>query len=121
MRYRKLDENGDYSFGNSQSNFMANTPETVGQAVLTRLNLWIGEWFADISDGTGWDTSVLGKGTESLFELTLRQRVLETPGVDRVTDFQATFDGDVRRLSVEITIDTVYGVAIINTASGSNA
>lgn len=118
MRYRKLDENGDYSFGNSQSNFMANTPETVGQAVLTRLNLWIGEWFADISDGTGWDTSVLGKGTESLFELTLRQRVLETPGVDRVVDFFAKFDSDVRRLTIEITIDTVYGQAIV---SGSNA
>lgn len=118
MRYRKLDESGDYSFGNGQSDFMANSPEAVGQAVLTRLNLWIGEWFADISDGTGWDTDVLGKGTNSLFELTLRQRVLETLGVESIVDFQAGFDSEARRLTVQITINTIYGQT---TVTGSNA
>lgn len=109
MRYRKLDENGDYSFGMGQTDFLKDTPEAVGQAVLTRLKLWVGEWFANTSDGTGWATDVLGKGTSSIYELMLRKRVLETQGVLGINDFQAQFDADQRTLSIQINIDTIYG------------
>lgn len=109
MRYRKLDENGDYSFGMGQTDFLKDTPEAVGQAVLTRLKLWVGEWFANISDGTGWATDVLGKGTSSIYELMLRKRILETQGVLGINDFQAQFDADTRTLSIQINIDTIYG------------
>lgn len=109
MRYRKLDDAGDYSFGLGQSDFMVNNPEAVGQAVLTRLNLWVGEWFANIDDGTGWSTDVLGKGTSSLYEMMLRNRVLGTPGVKSILDFQSSLNPDERRLTIQITIDTIYG------------
>lgn len=109
MRYRKLDENGDYSFGSSANNFYVNLPEAVAQAVMTRLRLWLGEWFADTSDGTGWSQSILGKQPKSLYELTLRQRVLETQGVSSIVDFQSSLDADKRLLSVSMTVNTIYG------------
>ena len=37
MKYRKLTENGDYAFGRGGADMHADTPEAVGQAVLTRL------------------------------------------------------------------------------------
>ena len=40
MKYRKLTENGDYAFGRGGADMHADTPEAVGQAVLTRLRLF---------------------------------------------------------------------------------
>lgn len=109
MRYRKLDEHGDYSFGLGKADFLLNSPDTVAQAVLTRLNLWVGEWFANIDDGTGWTSDVLGKGNSGLYEMMLRQRVLATPGVKSILGFQAIYAADSRRLTVYISLDTLYG------------
>lgn len=114
MRYRKLSSDGDYVFGSSKNDFLVNTPEAVAQAILTRLKLWLGEWFADTADGTGWNQSIVGKHSKNLYELTLRQRVLETPGVTNITDFQSSLDPDTRRLTVTMTVNTVYGEAYLN-------
>ena len=114
MRYRKLDVNGDYSFGAGKADFHVNSPEAVAQAVLTRLNLWVGEWFVNVDDGTGWTTDVLGKGTSSLYELMLRDRTLGAPGVKSILDFQATYKADSRELNVQIDIDTIYGQATVS-------
>ncbi len=111
MRYRKLDDDGDYSFGQGQNNFHINTPEGVAQAVMTRLKFWVGEWFADTSDGTGWSADVLGKFTDHLFELMIRQRILSTQGVLRVDSFDSQFNGETRKLSIQTTITTIYGSA----------
>jgi len=114
MRYRKLDENGDYVFGVGVNSFLINSPEAVAQAVLTRLKLWMGEWFADTSDGTGWNQSILGKQSNNLYELTLRQRVLETPGVQSIEEFQSSLNSETRKLSVSMTVNTIYGSINLN-------
>ncbi|WOE32189.1 MULTISPECIES: hypothetical protein [unclassified Acinetobacter] len=111
MRYRKLDDDGDYRFGHNQNDFHVNSAEGVAQAVMTRLKLWTGEWFADTSDGTGWGTDVLGKYTNEMYEMLLRQRILETSGVERIDSFESSFNGSTRKLSIEATITTVYGTS----------
>ena len=114
MRYRKLDKDGDYRFGAGSSDFHINTPEAVAQSVETRLKLWMGEWFADTKDGTGWNEAILGKHSKNLYELTLRQRILETPGVMSIDDFQSSLDSNTRRLTVLTTINTIYGQASLD-------
>lgn len=114
MRYRKLSSDGDYVFGSGKNDFLINSPETVAQAILTRLKLWLGEWFADTSDGTGWNQSIVGKQSKSLYELTIHQRVLETPGVKSIVDFQSALDPDTRRLTVSMTVNTIFGEASLN-------
>lgn len=109
MRYRKQDENGDYTFGNSLNNFHIDNVDAVAQAIDTRLKLWVGEWFADVSDGTGWTQAILGKHSQNLYELTLRQRVLETRGVISIQEFQSSLDPNTRELAVTMVVDTIYG------------
>lgn len=113
MRYRKLDENGDYTFGNSQANFHRDTPEAVGQAVLTRLKLWVNEWFLNVEDGTDWLDQVLGRGTSLLYEQVIKQRILGTFGVTEITDFYSQFDPGTRELNIQTTINTIYGETTI--------
>lgn len=116
MRYRKHDEQGDYSFGSGLNNFHIEGAEAVAQAIETRLKLWMGEWFADTSDGTGWSQAILGKQSKNLYELTLRQRVLETYGVTSIESFQSSLDSDTRRLTVSMTVNTIYGQTTVSGA-----
>ena len=109
MRYRKQDENGDYTFGRSLNDFHIDNADAVAQAIDTRLKLWVGEWFADVSDGTGWTQAILGKHSQNLYELTLRQRVLETKGVLSIDNFQSYLEPKTRKLTVEMLVNTIYG------------
>jgi len=112
MKYRKLDNWGDYTIGKP---WLVNSPDAVAQAVLTRLRLWRGEWFLDSTDGTPYSQDVLGKLYASRTpEVAIKQRILGTPGVTAITAFTSRFDGDSRQLTVSATIDTVYGPAMIN-------
>lgn len=116
MRYRKQDEQGDYSFGSGLNDFHIDRAEAIAQAIETRLKLWVGEWFADTSDGTGWSQAILGKLSKNLYELTLRQRVLETYGVTSIESFQSALDHETRRLTVSMTVNTIYGQTTISGA-----
>lgn len=114
MKYRKLDSNGDYSFGNGNQDFLKDTPDTVAQAVLTRLRLWLGEWFLDTSEGTAYQEGVLGKNDEATANAVMRERILGTQGVLSITAFSSSLNRDLRTYAVSATIDTIYGPAVIN-------
>ncbi|WP_283149022.1 hypothetical protein [Silvimonas soli] len=109
MRYRKEDANGDYSFGGGPADFWVDVPEAVGQAVMTKLRLWAGEWFLDNTEGTPWNTKVLGKYTQETRDAAIRARILQTPGVTDIETYASVFDGNTRSLSVTATINTIYG------------
>lgn len=114
MKYRKLDANGDHTFGNGNADFWKDTPEAVGQAVLTRLRLWLGEWFLDFTEGTPYQQGVLGKNNQTNADAVMRARILETQGVTAITAFSSTLNRDLRTYAVSATIDTVYGPVQIN-------
>lgn len=115
MRYRKLDANGDYVFGGGQSAFYANVPEAPAQAVKTRLGLFTGQWFLDITEGTPWPTGVLGKYTQNVRDVVIKERIIDTPGVLSLDSFSSTIDSVTRRLSVSATITTAYGTTQVQT------
>ncbi len=73
MKYRKLDENGDMTFGSG-----------------------LDDYFIDSA------------------EAAIYQRIRETAGVNRITEFSTTFDPDTRKLRIEVTLDTVYGEVKVN-------
>lgn len=118
MKYRKLDSDGDYTLG-TVADFHADTPETVAQAVKTRLALWVGEWFLDITEGMPWNEQVIGKRLRGKnYDAAIRQRILETEGVLELSDYTSTFDPNTRALSVAATITTAYGITQISTTVG---
>lgn len=109
MRYRRENSDGDYTFGQGDETWLINSPETVVQAVKTRFELWYGQWFLDLNDGTPWIQSVLGKQRADVYNLAIRQRILDTRGVVSITDFSTTVDTDSRRVTFTATIETLYG------------
>lgn len=115
MRYRKLDANGDYSFGNNQHDFYRDVREAPAQAVMTRLHLHDGEWFLDTADGTAWNTRVLGRYTGSLHDPEIRARIVGTEKVTEITAYESRIDPNTRKLVIHATISTAYGLTKIVT------
>jgi hypothetical protein len=116
MRVRALDANGDMTFGQGQDNFLINSPQAVAQNVVTRLALFTGTWFLDTTDGTPWDTDVLGRYTQGLYDPILQARILGTPGCIGIQDgsYTSVRYSNTRALNVACIIETQYdGVAPI--------
>lgn len=109
MRYRKLSPDGDYMV----NVFLKDSPETVAQAILTRLRLITGEWFLDTSEGTPWRTQILGKYTGTTYDPALRARIIGTSGVRSIDAYASELDRDTRTLSVTATVTTIYGQTTI--------
>lgn len=60
MRYRREDDDGDYTFGQGDDTGWL-TPRGCRAGHKTRFLLWYGQWFLDTTEGTPWIQSVLGK------------------------------------------------------------
>ena len=120
MRYRKLSASGDYTFGHGQQDFWRDVPEAVGQAVRTRLLLWLGEWFLNIDEGTPYMQGILGKYSVDVANITIQDRVFGTQGLTDITNFESEIDPDTRNLSVQFSIDTIYGPTSVEIANYVN-
>lgn len=113
MRYRREDDNGDYTFGRGDDTWLINSPEAVAQAIKTRFELWYGQWFLDTTEGTPWIQSVLGKQRPEVYNLAIRQRILETAGVSSITAFDTTVNTSTRRVTFTATVETLYGITTV--------
>jgi hypothetical protein len=134
MRYRNqiLDANGDMQFGHGSADFWYNQVEAVGQAIKTRLLLFTGEWFLDITEGMPWggfplndfvvaQGQVLGTGTAQIRDIAIKQRVLSTPGVLSIIEYSSNVID--RRFTVNMTVNTIYGatqLALSGVSSGDH-
>jgi hypothetical protein len=99
--------------GHGPADYLRDSPDTVLQAVMTRLKLFVGEWFNDTAEGTPWRTQVLGKYTKTRYDSAIRRRILRTQGVTGIAEYHSSFDGEGRHLAVSAAIDTIYGRAAL--------
>lgn len=113
MRYRALDENGDYTCGRGSGNFLVNSPDTVRQSIQTRLGLLQGEWYLDQSDGTPWFQQILVKGSR-VYDLVIQTRILQTQGVTSILSYDSVVDPEKRTLRVTALVQTIYSTEPVN-------
>ena len=89
--------------------------EQVRQQLLIKLRLWVGEWFLDTDFGTPYLQEILGKQlTLSGAIAALRKSILEVEGVRTITEFEYNFSASERRLQVDFTVDTPYGLVEVS-------
>ena len=117
MRVRSLDANDDMSWGNGSADFLVDSSRAVAQCILTRLKLFTGEWFLDLTAGTAWLPNEPTRGLpgvigmqpgDSARDIILRSRILGTPGVSEIIDYQSYLDPIARHFSVFATVATIY-------------
>jgi len=110
MKYRRLDENKDYVFGQNEQDFV-DEKTAVEQAIYTRLKLLYGEWWENIEDGFPFFEQIAGQsGTEEklqAMDLVVSDRILQTEGVLQIVEFERTFEN--REYLVYTKVNSIYG------------
>lgn len=108
MTVRALDPaTGDIVTSGQQ--FISDIDE-IAQTISTRLKLFLGEYFRDITDGTPWFQEILGKHVSlSRSDAALRSRIAETSGVIKLLAFKTDFDPNTRQYTVYVSVKTEYG------------
>lgn len=76
--------------------------EAVVQGLSIRIRTFLGEWFADLGEGLDWDGEILAqKFNDIRIRAEFRRVILKTPGVISIEKLIATWEGDVRTLTVD--------------------
>lgn len=114
MIYRKLDSNGDYTFGRGTQDFHSGTI-AVAQAIKTKLLLLQAEWWEDINEGLPLFQNILGssgsEGNRSGIDLLIQDRIAQAPGVRAIKQYESNYAN--RELSISCTVETIYDDATI--------
>ena len=110
MRYRKLSNSGDFTFGGNSLDYISGA-EAVAQAIKTRLLLLKGEWWEDTEDGLPLFQDILGKaGTPARIQAVDRiimERIEGTPEVESILDFESDYEN--RKYSFRASVETTAG------------
>lgn len=107
---RALDSNNDLIVESGQLKLIRDGAEVI-QHVRTRLQFYLEEWFLDLQAGTPYFQQIFTKpanlaNIESIF----KSRILNTPEVERLTEFYMDYEGgSVRKLTVSFSAETTYG------------
>ncbi|MBO0571848.1 hypothetical protein FDF50_08325 [Clostridium botulinum] len=114
MRYRILDENGDYSFGKGQQNITYGT-YAVSQAVKTRLLLLKEEWWENKEEGLPLFQDILGNSASMdnkiIVDNIIKERISKTQGVVSIKKFESKIEN--RNYSFSCVIISQYGDVLI--------
>lgn len=120
IQYLQLDANNDPIFDPSAN---LTDAEAVNQAILTRLRLFLGEWWEDVNLGLPVFQSILGQlgSSQGLAAMTLavQQNIEGGPYVTSVDNVEVTFENGV--LSITASAFTQFGPVAISTAPALNA
>lgn len=93
--------------------------DEVAQTIKTRLRLFLGEYFRDITDGTAWFEVVLNKQAEpSARDAVIKRRIVETPDVEVVLSFSSDYDPIGRTYTVSTEVLTTFGAVQISLNEG---
>lgn len=88
--------------------------ERIAQTIKTRLRLFYGEYFRDITDGTPWFQVILDKNASmSQRDAAIKRRIIQTEGVLQLTKFDADYDIASRKYTVSVEVLTEFGLTSV--------
>ena len=116
MTVRRLDSDGDIVTSGTQ--FLSDAEE-IRQTIQTRLGLFLGEYFRDITAGTPWYQKILGKSVlPGSRDAEIRRVISQTAGVESIAAFSSDFDLGTRRYTVACTVTTAFGDVPLEVSNG---
>lgn len=108
MRVRRIDINGDWTFGQGSLNY-AKDDEAVAQNVRTRLKSFKNDWFLDVSANIDWFTLFGNRNNSETILSEVRRVCKATYGVQAVNSIELKSNEDLREASISVSLITIFG------------
>lgn len=108
---RKLDSNGDWTFGKGFANYIRKDDE-IAQNVSTRLKSFKNDWFLDTEKNIDWFSILGNKNNEQTIKLEVTRVVKSTVGVLRVNSVEITSIYQNRNAIITVDFDTINNINI---------
>jgi hypothetical protein len=99
------------SFGSGSVNYLVNSPQAVGQLAVSRLQLFEGEWFLDLTAGLAL-SQVLGVNSLATVNLAYQDVLSGTQGFADYASFSSNINTSTRSYTANTTLDTIYSTSI---------
>ena len=122
MRVRRIDKNGDWTFGQGLHNY-AKDNEAVAQNVPTRLRSFRNDWFLDVMANIDWFTILSRRDNEATILAEVRRVCKATYGVQAVlsvslNDISGKSE-QTREANITVSLKTIFGETIHETVGVS--
>lgn len=105
MRIRNVTKGWDWSFGNSQSDYVRNEYAVILD-IQMRLKEWFGDCFFALRNGIPWRERLGNHNQKELLDADVLNTIQNTQGVLNVFDFVSSTDG--RRYRAQCNVYTQY-------------
>jgi len=106
MSVRRLDSNGDWTFGRGLANYIKRGAE-IRQNVVTRIKSFKHDWFLDIEANIDWLNILSQRENQVTILREIRRVVLNTPGVKTILNLEV-LEVTQRRASLLLRYTTIY-------------
>lgn len=107
MAVRELDKKHDWTFGQGLRNYAINSDE-IKQSVICRLLSFKNDWALDMDAGLPW-FELMGRNISlKQIEQTVRDCVLNTVGVEKITNYKADLNAESRQLTIALSYVDIY-------------
>lgn len=115
MKTRKLGNNGDYSFGANNFDYISGL-DGIAQNIKTKVLLFQGEWWERLQEGIPMFQSIIGEMNPDALKISssllITQRIEEVEQVQSVEDVDPIREG--RKLSFNVGVNTTEGKVEVN-------
>lgn len=115
MIVRRLDDNDDWSYGYSKSDYLT-SKNAIAQNVKTRLKEYLGDCFFNLGAGIAWDIRLGQTNQEELLKSDTYRIIKDTDGVLGIIEHRVNVHS--RRATIQIIVQTFEGPQAIEVVNG---
>lgn len=111
MIIRNLDQNGDWTFGQGDGNYLAGNA-AIGLNIRTRLLSWVGDCFFDTQAGVDWTNRLSLKNQQRILDAELRRIILQSYGVTGIVSYSSTLTD--RSFTASYEVNTIFSKSYVD-------
>lgn len=112
MKFRAIDTSGNWVFGTGLQAYAQNQG-AIALSIQTRLLMILNDCFFSPTGWIDW-FNLLGSKNETSLIFSIRAMILNTPGVNSLTELSVNLNPTIRSLTCYYSVTTIYGLSIIN-------
>lgn len=102
-------ENGDLVLLSSDINALSRL-DWIAQTLQLQLKMFLNEWFLATDDGVPYFQEILKKNPNpSVIESILRNRIVTSPGILEILEFNLDYDNALRKLILDLQVRSTEG------------